>query len=79
MLAEHGELAGIDAGRAIFAGLIDAQHGRDVGGSVTRTPGGRCFAHAAFGLRRLSHRIAAAERVETIAFQPAMEMPSHDH
>ena len=25
-LAEHGELAGVDARRAIFAGLVDAQH-----------------------------------------------------
>ena len=24
--AQHGELAGVDAGRAIFAGLVDAQH-----------------------------------------------------
>ena len=41
VLAEHGELAGIDAGRAIFAGLVDAQHRRDVGARVAGAPGGR--------------------------------------
>ena len=40
-VAEHGELAGIDAGRAIFAGLVDAQHRRGVGARLAGAPGGR--------------------------------------
>ena len=38
ILAQHGELPGIDARRAIFAGLVDAQHRRAVG---ARSPGAR--------------------------------------
>src|SRR5205085_327599 len=79
MIAEHGELSGIDPGRAIFAGLIDAQHRGNVGPRVAGTPGGPRLAHAAFGFLRLSHRMANAERREMIAFHPAIEMPSHDH
>ncbi len=90
MFAEHGELAGIDAGRAIFAGLVDAQHRGDVGArlacperrqAASKGPDARRRrrAHAARGFLRLSHRIASAPSIETIAFHPAMEMPSHDH
>src|SRR5436190_498469 len=84
VLAEHGELAGIDAGRAIFPGLVDAQHRGGVGPRVTGAPGGRRRAHmaagvAAFGFLKLNHRITNAEDREMIAFHPAIEMPNNDH
>ena len=74
--AEHGELPGIDAGRAIFAGLVDAQHRGD-GPRIHWRPrvagapgwGGQ----AARGRFRLSHRITNAAPSERIAFQPAIE------
>ena len=37
---EHRQLAGIDAGRAIFAGLVDAQHRRPVGAAIAGAPAG---------------------------------------
>ena len=65
-VAEDGELAGIDAGRAIFAGLVDAQHRRHVGTRVAGAPGGRQARRGSF--LRLSHRItnAADERKDRI-------------
>jgi len=39
--AEHRELAGVDAGRAIFAGLVDAQHRCAIGPPFTGAPSGR--------------------------------------
>src|SRR5687768_8357854 len=73
VLAEHRQLAGVDAGRAIFAGLVDAQHGVGVGPAIAGLPAAhpRPFARSSV--------IAAAEPSERIAFQPAMEMPSSDH
>src|ERR1044072_5907610 len=73
--AEHGELARINPGRAIFPGLVDAQHRRHVRARIAGAPA----AHAARGFLRLSHRMTNAEASERIAFHPAIEIPSHDH
>src|SRR5688572_20055112 len=67
-LAEHGELARVDASRAIFAGLVDAQHRRAVDLAVA-------------GARRhdrslhTSQQMMMAEPSDRTAFQPAMEIP----
>src|SRR3546814_9570610 len=68
-------------GRAIFAGLIDADHGVLVGAAVTGTParGRRSYAVAGRGRLRLSHRITNADEIDNNAFQPAIEMPRNDH
>ena len=73
-VAEHRELAGIDAGRAIFAGLIDAQHRGGVGARVAGPPAGG-GAQSRPGRFRLNHRTINAPARERIAFQPAIEMP----
>src|SRR5205085_167755 len=68
--AKHRKLTGINARRAIFSGLIDAEHRRRVGAAVAWPP--------AFHRRvvlRLKIRISAAPPSERIAFQPAIEMP----
>ena len=53
-VAEHRQLAGIDAGGAIFAGLVDAQHRRDV------RPRGRPGASRARRLRSCQRQVAGA-------------------
>ena len=67
---KHGELACIDAGRAIFARLIDAKHRGDVGPFLARTPA----RHARFALS-ISVTISPAPPSERIAFHPAIEIP----
>src|SRR3546814_18933825 len=56
-------------GRAIFAGLIDADHGVLVGAAVTGTParGRRSYAVAGRGRLRLSHRITNADEIDNNA------------
>src|SRR4051812_34542622 len=68
--AEHRELAGVDACRAIFAGLVDAEHRCRVGTSIAGPPA----AHTRRGFR-VSSKISEAPPSDRIAFQPAMEMP----
>src|SRR5438309_1347743 len=68
--AEHRELARIDSGCTIFAGLIDAQHRIGVGTSVAGAPA----AHARLP-RSVSTEISAAPPKESIAFHPAIDMP----
>src|SRR5690242_14032578 len=68
--AEHRKLAGVDARRAIFARLVDADHRRTVGPAVAGPP----RAHARCRLR-LSMTMSAAPPSDRIAFQPAIEMP----
>src|SRR5215472_11869490 len=88
---EHIELALIYARRPVFAGVVDAQHPRDllgriaISGKALRPP----FAHAiprripaSRGGRR--NRLKAARQPAAIAsearrFQPASEMPHSDH
>src|SRR3990167_3620559 len=68
-VAHHRELAGIDARRAIFAGLVDADH--------------RCGALASHAadvvFRRSKVKTIAAAPSEKIALKPASEMPSSVH
>ena len=71
--AEHGELAGIDARRAIFARLVDAEHRRAVGPASP----GRQRLIGATPERQEGDR--AAPPSDRIAFHPAMEMPRNDH
>src|SRR5687767_8810053 len=68
---EHRQLPGIDARRAIFAGLVDPQHRFPVEPLVARLPA-HAFLHA-------SAAIAPAPSSEMIAFHPAMEIPTNDH
>src|SRR6476659_3577306 len=68
--AKDRQLPGVDARRAIFAGLVDAQHGCGVRPPVAGPPAG----HARLE-RRLRRRISAAPPSERMAFHPAIEMP----
>src|SRR3954451_116964 len=72
--AEHGELAGVDSRRAIFAGLVDPQPRCAVGPPVAGTPP----AHRRDAFASRNAIVAAPER-EMIAFHPAIEMPRNDH
>ena len=63
-------MARIDPGRAIFAGLVDAQHRASVRSRVAWPPAG----HVRL-LRTVRIAMSAAPPSERIAFQPAMEMP----
>src|SRR5215831_13947753 len=88
---EHVELALIDARRPVFAGVVDAQHPRDLLGRVAVS--GKAlrpaFAHAM--PRRIPaprcgrrNRLKAARQPAVIAsearrFQPASETPHSDH
>src|SRR3546814_9720269 len=68
-VTHHRELAGIDARRAIFAGLVDADH-----------RGGAVLAHADDVVRRRSKvKTSAAAASEKIALKPASEMPNSRH
>src|SRR3546814_4235979 len=71
-VAQHRELAGIDAGRAIFARLVDADHRR--GAPVC--PGWRVGHAADVGRRRSKVKTSAAAPSEKRALKPASEMPS---
>src|SRR3546814_13422539 len=67
-------LAGIDARRAIFARLIDADHRLGHGFAVAGLP-----AHSR-GLRcRISTKMRAAPASEKSALTPASEMPNRVH
>src|SRR3546814_2454588 len=67
-------LAGIDARRAIFARLIDADHRLGHGFAVAGLP-----AHSR-GLRcRISTKMSAAPASEKSALKPASEMPNSVH
>src|SRR6478752_8190199 len=68
--AEHGKLPRVNAGRAIFSGLVDAEHRGAVGQPVTGAPA----AHARRP-RNVRSRISKAPPSESIAFQPASVMP----
>src|SRR3546814_5839993 len=73
-IAHHRELAGIDARRAIFARLIDADHRLGHGFAVAGLP-----AHSR-GLRcRISTKMSAAPASEKSALKPASEMPNSVH
>ena len=50
--AQHRELAGVDAGRAIFAGMVDADHARHIGRRAPdRQAGAAALAHAVVSAR----------------------------
>src|SRR4029078_5522022 len=68
--AQHCELPGINAGRAILAGLVHAKHRGGIGAAVAGPPTG----HALLGFKVRSG-MSAAPQSERMAFQPAMEMP----
>src|SRR3546814_16873584 len=74
-VAQHRELAGIDAGRAIFARLVDADHRR--GAPVC--PGWRVGHAADVGRRRSKVKTSAAAPSEKRALKPASELPSSVH
>src|SRR3984957_9459531 len=85
--ADHRELPGIDARRAVFPGLVDADHPRRVirhavAGQIRWAPWGFAFAHAATR-ERLRPRTAAPQNTaiasEARKFQPASETPKRDH
>src|SRR5262249_36317061 len=71
---QHGELPGVDPGRAIFAGLVDPQHRGAVGTAIAGAPAAHSF--DPFSVRRV---MTAAPLSEMIAFQPAIERPRNDH
>ncbi len=89
--SEHIQLPFINAGRAILAGMIDAQHAREllIGGTVARQAMSRSFAHAvpqrnpARSRSLRDCRKAARQQPIMIKdasrFQPASEMPHSDH
>ena len=60
--AKHGELAGVDARRAIFAGLVDAEHRSAIGAPVAGTPAAHRRAPSASGRRSAPRRRATGSR-----------------
>ncbi len=76
-IPQNGELPGIDAGRAIFACLIDAQHGGAIRTGPTR-PWGGSIRHAVLRLKTKT-KIARAPLSEKMALKPASEIPPSVH
>jgi hypothetical protein len=70
-VAEHGELAGIDARRAVLAGAIDPDHARDAfaRGRIARQPP---FAGLARGFveTRIAHRALQDRRAAAASTAP---------
>src|SRR5690606_4508627 len=64
-IAHHGQLPGVDAGGAVFARLVDADHRRTVGHDRL--------------LLAISATMATAAIVEMMKLKPASEMPAKVH
>src|SRR5690348_6095945 len=81
--AEHGELPLIDAGSAVFAGVIDADHACDI--LRARGIAGQGMHFLAHAVLRLSAGERSANRQNTTSasdasrFHPASDTPSSAH
>src|SRR5262249_4835200 len=80
---QYRELALVDARRAVFARLIDADHPCPVTRwrAITRQIGRPCGRHAK-RIRRERRAVSmqtAASTAEAIMFQPAIDTPNSDH